>query len=127
MITASRVRLAVMIATVALAGCTAGPADTAAAPWSTERRAGGSGPVPHSTTAEELQATPMTVVPEPPKATTQAPPSPVQVQLPAGRVPPVLVGNWHGGVGAKTGEYLRISGDGFYERGVVGQSRTARV
>jgi hypothetical protein len=53
-----------------------------------------------------------TPAPAPPPATEEPP-----ARLPAGSVPSVLVGDWTGGEGAKTGEYLRIAGDGSYRRG----------
>jgi len=50
-------------------------------------------------------------------AAAPRPPVAAQQSLPQGQVPGEVVGQWSGGEGKKTGEYLIITADGRYARG----------
>lgn len=82
-----------------------------------------SAPVPEPTTAavprEVPDDGPDEVVPTE-VVEQEAPPVDDVVALPQGQVPDVLVGEWSGGEGGASGEYLLVSPDGSYARGKDG-------
>ena len=69
----------------------------------------GSAPAPAPSSPPEIVQTAVAAAPRPPVAAQQP--------LPPGQVPGEVVGQWSGGEGKKTGEYLIIAADGRYARG----------